>query len=318
MVPGPELIELIERRAMGFAAGPELTALTAELRRRYPGALAAVLFYGSCLRSGDVLDGLVDLYAVVDTYRAAYSNPLLAAGNWVLPPNVFYVDLPLGEARVRCKYGVISTAQLLRATSSRGFHSYFWGRLSQPTVILYARGEADRARMLHALAQAVMTFVARALPLVPGRFSGRELWERGLAYSYAAELRAEGARRAKELFATSAEHYDDLTRVALRQLPYPGRLAPPGPSAGHLVRLSAWQRRHGRLGWVVRRIQGKVLSVLRLVKGLLTFDGGVDYVIWKLERHTGTPIEVPEEVRRHPLIYGWALMWRLYRRGLFR
>jgi len=317
-VPGPELIELVERSARGFAAGPELTTLSRELQRRYGASLAAVLFYGSCLRSGDVLDGLVDLYVVVDGYRAAYRNPFAAAANRVLPPNVFYLELPLAEARLRCKYAVISMAQLQRATSARWFHSYFWGRLTQPTVVLYARGEPERARVLQALAQATLTFVSRALPLVPERFTTRELWEQGLAHSYAAELRAEGSRRGAELFAAYPEHYDGLTRAALRLLPYDVSPAPRDPQAVHLARLSAWQRLRGRLGWAVRRPQGKVLSVLRLVKGLFTFHGGMDYVLWKLERHTGTRIEVPDQVRRHPLVYGWGLMWRLYRQGLFR
>jgi hypothetical protein len=317
-VPGPELLDLIERRAGGFAAGPELATLTRELQGRYAGALAAVLFYGSCLRSGDVLDGVVDAYVVVDSYRAAYRNPLVAATNWVLPPNVLYLELPLAQARLRCKYAVLSMAQLLRATSAHWFHSYFWGRLTQPTVILYARGEAERARVLLALAQATLTFVSRTLPLMPERFITRELWEQGLAHSYAAELRAEGAQRGAELFATYAEHYDGLTRAALALLPYDVSPAPPDPTAVHLARPSAWQRHRCRLGWAMRRLQGKALSVLRLVKGLFTFHGGVDYVLWKLERHTGTHIEVPDKVRRHPLIYGWGLMWRLYRQGLFR
>jgi hypothetical protein len=77
-------------------------------------------------------------------------------------------------------------------------------------------------------------------------------------------------------------------------------------------------RRLSRRGWLLRRLQGKILSLLRLIKAAFTFQGGADYIIWKLERHTGIPIEVTPEMRRHPLIYGWGLMWRLYRRGVFR
>jgi hypothetical protein len=316
--PGPALLAVVEHRAGRFTAGPELTALTRALQHRYGDALAAVLFYGSCLRSGDVLDGLVDLYAVVDGYRAAYRSPLLAAANRLLPPNVFYLELALGEARLRCKYGVLSLPQMLAATSPRWFHSYFWGRLTQPTVLVYARGEAERARVLQALAQATLTFVSRVLPLVPERFTTREMWERGLALSYAAELRAERPRRSAELFAADAEHYHELTRAALARLACDVQAEPDDPPPAHVARLSAWQRRWGRIGWAVRRPQGKVLSLLRLVKGLFTFRGGLDYVVWKLERHSGTRIEVPDAVRRRPLVHGWGFMWRLYRQGLFR
>jgi hypothetical protein len=55
-----------------------------------------------------------------------------------------------------------------------------------------------------------------------------------------------------------------------------------------------------------------------LMKASFTFQGGIDYIAWKLERHTGIPVEVSPRVRRHPLIYGWGMLWRLYRRGVFR
>jgi len=58
--------------------------------------------------------------------------------------------------------------------------------------------------------------------------------------------------------------------------------------------------------------------VLRLLKSLATFRGGVDYIIWKLERHSGEKIKVSPRVRRYPVIFIWGLFWRLYRRGIFR
>jgi len=72
------------------------------------------------------------------------------------------------------------------------------------------------------------------------------------------------------------------------------------------------------LGWFVRRLQGKLLSLLRLMKATFTFQGGIDYIAWKLERHTGVAIEVTPKMRRHPLLYSWGLLWRLYRRKVFR
>ena len=77
-------------------------------------------------------------------------------------------------------------------------------------------------------------------------------------------------------------------------------------------------RRRSRLAWSARRVQGKTLSALRLAKSAFTFQGGVDYLLWKLERHSGVRVEASERERRHPLIYGWGLAWRLYRRGAFR
>jgi hypothetical protein len=73
-----------------------------------------------------------------------------------------------------------------------------------------------------------------------------------------------------------------------------------------------------RVGWTVRTVQGKFLSLARLIKALFTFDGGLDYIAWKLERHSGVHIEIPKRVRRYPLIFIWGLFLDLYRRGVFR
>ena len=71
------------------ADDPVLAALLGQLRARHHDAICGILLYGSCLRSGDIYDGLLDLYLICDGYRAAYRNPLPAGANWLLPPNVF-------------------------------------------------------------------------------------------------------------------------------------------------------------------------------------------------------------------------------------
>jgi hypothetical protein len=37
-----------------------------------------------------------------------------------------------------------------------------------------------------------------------------------------------------------------------------------------------------------------------------------------MERHSGVRVEATPWQRRHPLIGGWLVAWRLYRRGAFR
>ena len=58
---------------------PALLHLTEALRQRYGSCVTAILFYGSCLRSGDPFDGLVDLYLIVDNYRSANSSAFSAS-----------------------------------------------------------------------------------------------------------------------------------------------------------------------------------------------------------------------------------------------
>ncbi len=63
---------------------------------------------------------------------------------------------------------------------------------------------------------------------------------------------------------------------------------------------------------------GKALTVLRLMKGVFTFDGAVDYAAWKIERHSGITPKLSPWQRRHPILASPALLWRLYRQGAFR
>src|SRR3546814_12011358 len=76
----------------------------------------------------------------------------------------------------------------------------------------------------------------------------------------------------------------------------------------------------GRPGfrWALRRVQGKLLSVARLCKAAFTFQGGAEYLLWKIERHSGVSIALTPWQRRHPLLASTVLFWRLYRPGAFR
>ena len=312
-----QLTDLIaERTPQAFSR--ELLALRDALLERYNQAVDAMLFYGSCLRSGDALDGLVDLYLVVDDYQKAYRKPLPALFNRLLPPNVYYLEIEVNGNLVRTKYAVISLRDLQRGTSQRWFHSYLWGRFSQPCGLLYSRNEETGRLVLRTLAQAVITFLARALPALPERLDTAQIWKQGLALSYRAELRAEKPERAIHLYESWKDHYQAVTSLAMRELPFDIELEQSASRPQYHVRIPKHTRMLSRLGWLLRRFQGKILSLLRLIKSTFTFNGGVDYIAWKLERHTGVPIEVTPNMRRHPLIYSWGLVWRLYRRGVFR
>ncbi len=314
--PPRRLIEAVARQCAA-TPHPALEALRSRLSERYGGNLQAVLYYGSCLRGGNPFDGLVDLYVIVDDYRAAYPGRWMALLNALLPPNVFYMEQKLPEGVLRAKYAVFSRNDLEKGCV-RWFHSYVWARLAQPTGLLYARDEAAADGIHACLAQAVMTFSARVLPRLPSTFPAAELWERGLGLTYRAELRAEKGRRGKEIYQHYKHCFDNLAAIALAE--FPGvRL---DRTAGETVFTHPPPDRMAdignRLAWRLRIIQGKCLSLARLLKAFFTFEGGLDYLIWKLERHSGTSIEVPPRVRRYPLIFIWGLMWRLYRQGVFR
>ena len=72
-----ELITEISRQS-DRPASPAVRLLIDEILVRHGQAARAILFYGSCLRTGDELNGLVDLYLLVDNYRAAYRRVIEA------------------------------------------------------------------------------------------------------------------------------------------------------------------------------------------------------------------------------------------------
>ncbi len=296
------------------APHPALEALRARLLATYGENLLAILYYGSCLRGGDPHDGLVDLYVIVARYEKAHARRLPALLNRLLPPNVFYLETHDGTRTVRCKYALLSQKQFLRCVSPRWFHSYFWARFAQPMGLLHAR-DADAAQAIHlGQARAVLTFTSRILPRLPRTFTVADVWRQGLRLTYRAELRTEGEQRADEIYARDQAYYQAVTPPALRVLP---GVETAGEVCYH-ASLDDRQRRLARWSWALRIAQGKLLSVLRLLKAFFTFEGGLDYLAWKLERHTGVAIEISPRLRRWPLIFIWPLMWRLYRQGVFR
>ena len=63
---------------LALPAPDSVVALGEALRRRFGSHALAVLFYGSCRRANDDTDGIVDLYVLVDDYRAAYRRAVPA------------------------------------------------------------------------------------------------------------------------------------------------------------------------------------------------------------------------------------------------
>jgi hypothetical protein len=300
-----------ERRSFTVPAGAR--ALAEALLARHGASVQAILLYGSCYRRGDD-DGLVDLYVLVDGYRAIHGLGFAALANHLLPPNVYFHEQAHGARTLRAKYAILSLDGLERATGPAAFVPYFWARFAQPTALLYARTEAVAARVRAALAQAAATFVARVVPALPEDFDARQLWQRGLVMSYRAELRAERRGGVRDLYTAAAAHYETTTRQALAAGPF----AVTAVDARYRVELGRTQRLAARAAWLARRALGKSLSVLRLVKGLFTFRGGPDYVLWKIQRHSGVAVELSPRARRFPLLAAWTIAWRLYRRRAFR
>jgi predicted nucleotidyltransferase len=259
----------------------------------------AVLFYGSCLRTGEVKDRVLDFYVVVEDYKKAYAHFGLELGNRILPPNVFYSEMETGELTLRSKYGVLSLEDFERRTGDGCLNVSVWARFSQPVALLFQKDEEVKGRIKKAVAAAILTMLNAARGYVKDAANAETLWGKAFDLTYGAELRSEKKGKGAELFALDGARYRVITPLALSEL-------------------SKSPARREDFKWFLRRLNGKSVSLLRLIKAVYTFDGGIDYLAWKISRHSGIKITPTPWQRRHPLIAGLFLFAKLRRRGAFR
>lgn len=294
-------------------------ALADRLRVRFGNSLRAVLMYGSNLRQNDDREGVLDLYALVSSYPSAYpQQPGLAAINRFLPPNVFYLEAQSERHEVRCKYAVLALPDLARLTSWLTPEPYFWARFAQPCALVWVADAEAREAVVSGLAGAVATFVRFAVPFAGDPFDARGLWTRGWEATYGGEVRPERPGAAEAFYGRDAARFEDATVRALPTLPWKADVLAAGESVGFQVAMSAPERRRALRVWSRRRLRAKGLFLLRMLRNGLIFEGGVDYVLWKIQRHSGMAIDRNWRQKPHPLLALGAEAWRLYRAGAFR
>jgi hypothetical protein len=299
-----------------LAAGGDVpdgvAALLERLRERYREALAAVVLYGSCRRKRDAHDGLVDLLVLVSGYRAAHGGFGAALANALLPPNVYYLEAETASGRVRCKYAVIRIDAFQRHCKG-GLDGYFWARFTQPARLVWSIDANVATDVAAARADAARTFATRAAPLNDRSTDAITFWQRALTASYGCELRPESPAAAAALISSEPGYWQALTARLAASVP--GMHIESG-SFRHAH--SAARRLQSKAGWAARRVWSKTLNVTRLFKAAGTFTNGIDYLLWKAERHSGVRVVATERMRRYPRRSALRLAWRLWRQGAFR
>ncbi len=275
---------------LGQPVDARVIAIAGAIAREHGEASRAVLFYGSCLRQQQ-FDGLMlDFYLIVSDYREAYAKRWLATANRLIPPNVFYFE----HAGLVAKYAVLSEADFYRLCGPETSSVSVWARFAQPSRLVWSANDEARDRTIDAVCRAAPTLLAAAG--IDEHDDGLALWRRAFALTYSAELRAERAGRASSVVDLEPERYRRFAAPALEV----ARTMSPSSS------------------WTWRRVEGKALSVIRLAKASLTFAGGAEYIVWTINRHAGTDIQLRPWQRRHPLLAGLSLLPRLLKSGAVR
>jgi hypothetical protein len=286
----PETLRDLVAGELALPVEAQVAAMAEAIAARHGNASRAVLFYGSCLRERQ-LDGLMlDFYLIVSDYAAAYDKRWMAKANALVPPNVF----PFQHEGLAAKYAVLSERDFHRLNGPETRNVSVWARFAQPSRLVWASDDAVRGRIIDAVARAAPTLLAAA-----GRREGEaplDWWRRAFALTYSAELRAERKGRAQSVVETDLGRYERFSMPSISAIPV-------GIAPG---------------SWARRRVEGKLLSVLRLAKASATYAGGAEYIAWKINRHAGANIELKPWQKRHPLLAAISLLPRLLRSGAIR
>ena len=277
-----------------------ISKFVSELQSIYGKSIQAIIFYGSCLRSCEYHDAVLDFYVIVDSYKNAYRRIWPALLNKLLPPNVYFLQVDINAECFQAKYSIVSARDLEQHTSDRCFHSYFWARFTQPIALIFTQNENTRDWILDIQQQAIDTFKNTVDCMLMKQETSEDWWVGALQLTYSAELRTETQDRARKIYAENKNYYDQISALLNQNdKQYP-------------------REKFCALRWHTRIILGKFLSVLRLLKATATFSNGIDYIAWKINRHTGEKIEINNRLRRFPWLFCWPLLWRLYKRGKIR
>lgn len=265
-----------------------------------PARDAAILYYGSTLRTGD-LSGILDFYCLT---RRPHRRGLHGLVERVLWPEVSYHEVPVDGRVLRAKVATLPLATFRRAAQGRTLDTTIWARFVQPTQRVWSADANAGASATEAVAAAVVTAARYAAALGPEQGAADAYWLALFRKTYAAEFRVESTDRADTVMASGAERYAAILPLAWGE----GGVAFEGEGAD----LRPVKR--GLPGWTWPNLAGKPLNMARILKAAFTFDGAARYAAYKVERHTGIEIAVTPFRERHPFLAAPGAWLELRRR----
>ncbi len=257
----------------------------------------AVLFYGSNLRTGS-LEGVLDYYVL-----------LPGAPREKIWPRVSYREWEHGGHVLRAKIATMALATFAAAARGESRDTTIWARFVQPSALVWQRDAHCAEQVIAALGDAAQTAARLAAVLGPPQGPAGDYWRALFRATYQAEFRVERPGREDSILAVNAEHFDGLLPLALAaqgiEFTQQAELLSPRLSPARRARILRW--------WATRRRLGKPLNLLRLLKASTTFDGAARYAAWKIERHTGVPVQLTPWRERHPVLAAPAVLWQIWR-----
>ncbi len=258
---------------------------------------AAVLFYGSNLRTGET-EGVLDFYVLT-------AGPP-KRGLW---PTVSYREFDLHGETLRAKIATMRLATFAKAAAAQTLDTTIWTRFVQPSALVWVRDPATATKIAVAIGDAAKSAARFAAALAPESGTADDYWRALFRQTYAAELRVERKGREGQILGFDPGRYAELLPLAwtadgIAYRDEAGMLKPDLSPARRNALLRAWGR---------RRRAGKPLNVARLVRAAFTFEGAARYGVWKVERHTGVAVPLTPWREKHPILAAPGVFWRVWR-----
>jgi hypothetical protein len=327
---GPSLREAVAAAALSPETDATLVAAMDRLAAAAGDTLDGCVFFGS-RRTGAAKANAwsaYDLFAVVTAYRPFYeslrraglsgkSPRLLGLVSRFLPPT--QISVAFRDPEMHAKVSVIRRDAFARETSSGRRDHFTIGRLFQPTRILAARSAEAREGLLAAVVSAHAETWRWSRPWLPPSFTADEYGRRVLEVSMSWEVRPEPPGRAAALWEAQRDAQRPVFEALLRDLGSAGvvaRTAVAGTDPDAAV--VAWAPVHPLRALEDLRLRfyftsSMLRATARWAKHVLSFEGWLDYIVRKVSRHTGQPIELTARERRWPLVLLWGRVFRYLR-----
>ena len=279
----------------------------------------AVLLFGSRLvQATPDRFSAYDLVLIVESYRKFYealdraglsrrSPRIQAALNHVLAPNIIAFAPDGWSGGPVAKIMVLEPSAMERAIARRSPDHFVKGRLVQRVAVLHAR-DGNAGRWIEGLLGGARRDVLRWVgPYLEGSFTPADAALRMLQVSYRGEVRPEARDRVLDVFECQRAYLTAELASALAEAERAGQVAREGERY-RVVRAAAG-RTHARLYFA----RSKVRATARWLKHVVTFDNWLDYIARKVERRTGTRVEITDWERRLPYLLLWPKVFRVLR-----
>ncbi len=314
MTRNPDALDQFIDVELNQSVMEEARFLAGKITDEMNGHALAVLFYGSCLRTGDGA-GLMDFYILTDGLEGYGEGVISRFTHNLVPPFVRYFKSEFNGKQVHAKVAVMTLDRFEVLAKPKALDISIWARFAQPVALVFSSDSSAQTRVHSVIRNAIMTAMNWAVHFGPTEGEAGAYWRALFRATYAAELRIEDPSRADQIIALSPARYNTLFLPALDAI---GITPAPSGEGGMQVVIPGRQR-HGLKGkWLRRQIASKTINLVRILKGAVTFEGRADYVIWKIERQTGVKVTLTPWQRDHPLLASPKILFQMWRQGAFQ